>query len=110
MKNDCYYFEMEVCTCRLSEYCDKYCPGTEGCGQYVSESEYFSNMIAGNIRQESSTETAKERNDVIRKRLSPGKTKKQLKHERKAEEAKLGDGTGYSLKDDPRFKGMFGGK
>ena len=39
--------------------------------------------------------------------LQNGKTKKQQKYERKQEEAKLGDGTGYSLKDDPRFKNLF---
>lgn len=106
-KNDCYYIEMDVCTCAQSKNCDKYCAGAENCDYYVSGDDYFSNMMSGNLVQSMATEDPKERNARIKKNLSLGKTKKQLKHERKEEEAKLGDGTGYSLKDDPRFKNLF---
>ncbi len=107
MKNDCYYYEMDVCTCSQSEHCDKYCVGADKCGSYVSGEDYFSNIMSGNMVQREADEDVKERNARIRKNLSLGKTKKQLKYERKEEEAKLGDGTGYSLKDDPRFKNLF---
>jgi len=108
MKKDCYYVEMGVCTCAQSKNCDKYCVGAEECSNYVSGDDFFSNMMSGRVVEDSaSREDERERNARIRKNLSLGKSKKQLKHDRKEEEAKLGDGTGYSMKDDPRFKDFF---
>lgn len=107
MKNNCYYLEFDTCTCSSSKYCDKYCQGSENCTNYISGDDYFSKMMDGGMEQAASDENTKERQARIKKNLSLGKTKKQQKFERKKEEAKLGDGTGYSMKDDPRFKDFF---
>lgn len=107
MKKECYYVEMGVCTCSQSKNCDKYCIGADNCDNFVSGDDFFSQMMDGKLEQNVDTESAKERQARIKKNLSLGKTKKQQKYERKQEEAKLGDGTGYSLKDDPRFKNLF---
>lgn len=107
MKKDCYYVEMGVCTCAQSKNCDRYCVGSEDCGNYVSGDDFFSNMMSEKMEDTVNNEDVKERNARIKKNLSLGKTKKQLKHDRREEDARLGDGTGYSMKDDPRFKDIF---
>lgn len=106
-KNDCYYIEFDTCTCSSSKYCDKYCVGADKCDAYVSGDDYFAKMMDGGMEQASADEDSRERQARIRKNLSLGKTKKQQKYDRKQEEARLGDGTGYSMKDDPRFKDFF---
>lgn len=108
MKIDCYFNEFNSCTCGQAESFQKTCAGAE-CEYRISEKEYFKRMMDGTLPQEKQMrDDSPEKKAEIRKKLSPEKTKKQLKYERKQEEKKMNPGTGYSLKDDPRFKDLFG--
>lgn len=104
--NDCYYINYSTCTCSSSPNCDRKCVGKEDCGQYISGDDYFAKMMDGTL-ETAAPEDTKERAAQVRKNLSLGKSKKQLKREQKLEDEKNGVGQGYSLRDDPRFRGMF---
>lgn len=107
----CYFSEFSTCTCSYSAQCDRQCVGAAECGDYVAESEYFSKLMNGEIKESrETTEDKKERQARINSKLSPGKTKKQLKYEQRQQDIKDGKGTGYSLADNPNFKGLFGKK
>lgn len=117
-KEACYYAEYDTCTCTMSRNCDKHCAGADDCDNYISESDYFGKMMAGEIKESSaSAEDKAARQKRINKNLSLGKTKKQLKYEAReaAEKERLRDEAngltgGTSLMDDPRFKDLFGKK
>jgi len=107
-KEECYYSEYSVCTCNHSKNCDKRCVGAEACEQFISQNEYFNRMMAGEIMEKSAPEEdSKVRQARLNAKLAPEKTKKQLKYEARKEAEQYGDGTGYALKDDPRFKDLF---
>lgn len=106
-KNDCYYVEMFMCGCSSCSHCDEPCVGKENCDHYISGNDYFSKMLSGEIREQAQTEDKAVVKERIRKNLTPEKTKKQQKYEAKQEALKLGDGTGYTFMDDPRFKDLF---
>lgn len=116
-KAECYYEDYSVCTCTMSANCDKKCVGGQECPNYISGDDYFSKMLAGEIKENAPAEDRKVRQQRINNNLSLGKTKKQLKYEarqeaererRKNEEE--GFASGFSLMDDPRFKDVFGKK
>lgn len=109
MKKDCYYKEFNTCTCARCTHCDSKCVGADACDCFVSGDDFFLKMMNGEIKEEKKTaEEVKADREKIRKNLSLGKTKKQLKYERRQEEAKNPSlGEGYALKDDPRFKDLF---
>jgi len=109
-EESCYYKSYSVCTCTQSEHYDNKCAGCEECDRYVSENEYFMNMMSGKIKPEAEKTTQKTTSAQTYKNLSLGKSKKALKREAKIEAEKNGEGSGFSIKDDPRFKDLFGGK
>lgn len=109
-KENCYYVDFDICTCGASHNCDKQCVGKEACDNFVSENDFFLQMMdgKGDLKQASNNDEAvKERQERIRKNLSLGKSKKQLKREQKIEDEKNGVGQGYALFDDDRFKDLF---
>ena len=107
---DCYYRSYSVCTCNQSEHYNNACAGSEECERYISENEYFTNMMSGKIQPEAEKAAQKTTSTQTYKNLSLGKSKKALKREAKIEAEKNGAGSGFSIKDDPRFKDLFGGK
>lgn len=108
MKTNCYYNEFDSCACDNAPCYGNKCAGAE-CEYRIDEKDYFRMMMEGTLPQAKQiSDDSPERKAEIRKKLSPGKTKKQLKYDRKKEEEKMNPGTGYSLKDDPRFKDLFG--
>ena len=115
MSEKCYYVDFNVCTCTMSRHCDNACAGADKCDNYISESDYFGKMMAGEIKENAPREDKAARQQRINKNLSLGKTKKQLKYEakQKAEEERARDEAngltgGAALMDDPRFKDLFG--
>ena len=109
-EESCYYKSYSVCTCNQSEHCNNKCVGREECERYVSENEYFMNMMSGKIQPESEKSVQKTTSAQTYKNLSLGKSKKALKKEAKMEAERNGAGSGFSIADDPRFKELFGGK
>ncbi len=104
---NCYYVNFSTCTCNFSENCDKTCVGKELCGQFISENEYFEKMMSGTLPVNEVKEDKKEKQARINSALSLGKTKKQLKYEARKEAEKRGDGSGYNLFGDEKFKNLF---
>ncbi len=105
MKCDCYYIDFSECTCSSAPYCGKACQGKDKCEWFISENDYFEKMMNGTLPEvKQQTEDPKKRQERINKNLSLGKSKKQLKYERRQEEEKNGGGSGFQLKDDPAFK------
>lgn len=102
---NCYYEEYSTCSCTYCKNYEKKCTGAE-CECFVSEEDYFTGAINGKVRQAPEEDPAV-RQSRINSKLSLGKTKKQLKYEARKEAQERGDGQGYSLKDDPRFKDLF---
>lgn len=108
MKSACYYENFNTCGCPGASEYNKACRGKESCERFISEEDYFVRMMNGTLPEEKAErEDPVKARAEIKKKLSPGKTKKQLKFERKQEEATYGDGSGFSLKDDPRFRDLF---
>lgn len=117
MAEGCYYADFGMCTCTMSKNCDNACTGADKCMNYISESEYFGKMMAGEIKENAPREDKAARQQRINRNLSLGKTKKQLKYEarQQAEKERARDEAngltgGVSLMDDPRFKDLFGKK
>lgn len=105
-KTECYYAEYGVCTCTYSKNCDNACAGQQACEKFISGDDYFAKMLAGELPKETPENTVVKKKGIPAA-LMPEKTKKQLKYERRQEEKKNGDGTGYKLLDDPKFKDIF---
>lgn len=103
----CYYLSYSSCTCTGSRHCDNPCVGKDECENFISENEFFEAMMNGELRDTAPTEDKKERQERINKTMALGKTKKQLKYEQREEAKKRGDGQGYTLFDDERFKDLF---
>ena len=106
-KEKCYYVDYDSCTCTASANCGKKCAGKENCQQFVSENDFFLQMMDGKTELKQNDEQLKERSERIKKNLSLGKSKKQLKREQKIEDEKNGVGQGYALFDDARFSDIF---
>ena len=107
MKCECYYVDFSECGCSASPYCGKTCPGKDKCEWFISENDYFERMMNGTLPEvKQQAEDPKKRQERINKNLSLGKSKKQLKYERRQEEEKNGTGSGFQLKDDPAFKDL----
>lgn len=103
----CYYVNYSICTCRASDYENDVCVGKEACKYFITEEEYFIRSMNGEKLEQ---DKEKSRNDAIAAKkydLAPGKSKKALKKEAKKQAEESNAGSGFSLKDDPRFKDLF---
>lgn len=103
----CYYKNYSVCTCNRSEHFEKNCVGCDECEEFISENDYFSQVMSGKIKLEEEKATKSTTSSSAHKNLALGKSKKALKREAKIEAEKNHLGSGFSLKDDPRFKDLF---
>lgn len=106
-KENCYYVDFDICTCGSSENRDSRCVGRENCEYFVSENDFFLQMMEGKEEIKPGPEQVKERSERIKKNLSLGKSKKQLKREQKLEDEKNGVGQGYNMFGDGRFDDLF---
>lgn len=106
-KENCYYVDFDICTCGSSENRDKRCVGKENCPCFVSENDFFLQMMDGKEEIKAAPEQLQERKERIKKNLSLGKSKKQLKREQKLEDEKNGVGQGYNMFGDERFADLF---
>ena len=64
-------------------------------------------MMDGKEEIKAAPEQLQERKERIKKNLSLGKSKKQLKREQKLEDEKNGVGQGYNMFGDERFADLF---
>ncbi|MCQ2538510.1 MAG: hypothetical protein MJ124_08940 [Lachnospiraceae bacterium] len=108
MKSDCYYASYGSCGCSMSPNCNKSCVGKADCELYISEDDYFVRMMNGTLPEiKMPKEDPRKAREEIARKLTPEKSKKQLKYERRQEAKENGGGDGFSLGDDPRFKDIF---
>lgn len=106
-KEKCYYVDFDICTCGSSANRDSRCVGREACEYFVGENDFFLQMMNGKEELKQGDEQVKEREARIKKNLSLGKSKKQLKREQKLEDEKNGVGQGYNVFGDDRFADLF---
>lgn len=83
--------------------------GKEDCENYISESDYFIRMMNGEAMDKEIKSEQKNSEPAKQYNLAPGKSKKALKREAKLEAEQNQSGSGFSIKDDPRFKDLFHG-
>lgn len=108
MKSDCYYASYGACGCSMCPEHDKSCIGKDACQYYISEDDYFVRMMNGTLPEiKAPKEDTRKKNAEIAKKLTPEKSKKQLKYERRQEARENGYGEGYALGDDPKLKEIF---
>lgn len=108
-KNECYYINYSLCTCNMCKHQNERCVGQEACENYISGSDYFMRMMNGESMEQEIKSQQKENKPAKQCDLSLGKSKKALKREAQLEAEKNQSGSGFSIKDDPRFKDLFGG-
>lgn len=106
----CYYQSYRICSCNQSEHCDNQCVGAQECEHFISENDYFLRVMEGKIKPADEKKAVKSGSTNAYKNLALGKSKKALKREAKLEDEKNQVGSGFSIKDDPRFKDLFGNK
>lgn len=108
-KEVCYYADFNVCTNRYAKFCNDACVGKEGCSRFMTESDYFTASMNGTLNEGPTEEEKRAEQERIRKVLTPGKSKKQMKREAKleAEKNRISETGGFSLGDDPVFKNLF---
>lgn len=105
----CYYQSYSMCTNNQSEYSNQRCPNSVDCQYYISENDFFTQMMEGKIKEEDKKTVTQTKTSNAHKNLVLGKSKKALKKEAKLEAEKNPQPSGFSLKDDPRFKDLFKG-
>ena len=106
-EDSCYYVSYTLCTCNMCKHLNNRCAGKEECENYISEGDYFMRMMNGESMAKDMKSEKENSKPAKQYNLAPGKSKKALKKEAKLEAEKNPSGSGFSIKDDPRFKDLF---